>query len=413
MSNAPTAARQLRFGEFVALMAMLTSLVALSIDGVLPALPAIGADLGVVRPNDNQLIVSLLFLGFAVGQMIYGPLSDSTGRKPAVYVGLAFCISGCVLAIAASSFPVVLLGRFLQGVGVAGPRTMTLALVRDQYAGRDMARVMSFVMAIFILVPLIAPTLGQVTLVFAGWRAIFGAYLVMAAIAGVWFAVRQPETLLKERRKPLSADRLRHAVREVFRSRSSMGYTIATGFVFGSFIGYLNSAQQILQVQYGLGALFPLYFAILAVAIGGASISNSRLVMIHGMRPLVVLSLKVMVSASFLFLVVAWFLGGQPPLWGLMSYLMLMFFCVGILFGNLNALAMEPLGHVAGTGAAAVGAFSTLISLTLGTLIGQAYDGTVVPLVGGFAILSMASAVVVWLTKRATSRQETADLEVA
>jgi DHA1 family bicyclomycin/chloramphenicol resistance-like MFS transporter len=395
------------------MMAMLTSLVALSIDAVLPALPAIGGDLGVERANDNQLIISMLFLGFALGQMIYGPLSDSTGRKRAVYLGLALFIAGCVLAIAAWSFPAVLLGRFLQGVGVAGPRTITIALVRDQYAGRDMARVMSFVMAVFILVPMVAPTLGQVVLVLAGWRAIFGGYLGMAVIAGLWFALRQRETLPAEKRIPLSPGRLGLAVREVCRSRVALGYTLAAGLVFGSFLGYLNSAQQILQEQYALGAQFPAYFAVLAIALGGASISNSRLVMRHGMRPLVVRSLAMVVVASVTFLGVAWLDAGRPPLWGLMAYLILVFFGIGILFGNLNALAMEPLGHVAGTGAAVVGSFSTLISLGLGTMIGQSYNGTVLPLILGFAVLSMAGGLVVWRI-RPTFRQgdDAAVLEV-
>jgi len=192
----------------------------------------------------------------------------------------------------------------------------------------------------------------------------------------------------------------------VFRSRASLGYTLATGLIFGSFLGYLNSAQQILQVQYALGARFPIYFAILAIAIGSASISNSRLVMLHGMRPLVVRSLAALVTISTAFFVVSSMLAGQPPLWALMAYLMLVFFCVGILFGNLNALAMEPLGHVAGTGAAVVGSFSTLISLLLGTIIGQSYDGTVLPLVGGFAVLSAAGGVVVWWTRHASDMND-------
>jgi len=384
-----------RFGEFVALMAMLISLVALSIDAVLPALPAIGQELGVARANDNQLVISLLFLGLAFGQTLWGPLSDSTGRKPAVYLGLGMFIAGCVLSILARSFAVMLLGRFLQGAGVAGPRTITVAMVRDQYQGRDMARVMSFVMAVFILVPVVAPAIGQGVLAIADWRAIFAGYLGIAVIAMVWFALRQPETLLEDRRIPLSGRRLGLALGEVCRSRAGLGYTVAAGLVFGAFLGYLNSAQQILQEQYGLGALFPLYFAILALAIGGASVSNARLVMHHGMLRLATRSLWIICALSTVFLAVAWGFAGHPPLWLLMSYLMLAFFAVGILFGNLNALAMEPLGHVAGTGAAVVGSLSTLISLLLGTAIGQSYNGTIFPLVGGFAVLSAASAMVV------------------
>lgn len=393
-------ARHLGFGEFVALMAMLTSLVALSIDAILPALPAIGGDLGVVRANDNQLIVSLLFLGFAFGQMIYGPLSDSTGRKPAAYLGLGLFIVGCVLSMAAWSFAAILLGRFLQGIGVAGPRTITIALVRDQYSGRDMARVMSFVMGIFILVPVVAPTLGQAALLLSSWRAIFGGYLGMALAATVWFAARQPETLTLARRIPFSGVRLSGAVREVLRCRVAVGYTLAAGLLFGSFLGYLNSAQQILQEQYRLGVRFPLYFAVLAIAIGAASFSNARLVMRLGMRALVTRSLFGILSVSSVFLIFVWVFEGHPPLWTLMGYLILIFFGIGLLFGNLNALAMEPLGKVAGAGAAVVGSVSTLISLVLGTAIGQSYNGTVFPLVGSFAVLAAFSVLTVRWTER-------------
>jgi DHA1 family bicyclomycin/chloramphenicol resistance-like MFS transporter len=395
-------ARAPGFGESVALLAMLTSLVALSIDAVLPALPAIGASLGVTRPNDNQLVISLLFFGFGFGQMIYGPLSDSTGRKPAAYLGLAVFMTGCLLSLVAWSFQAMLFGRFLQGVGVAGPRTITIALVRDQYSGRDMARVMSFVMAIFILVPLIAPMMGQAIVLAAGWRAIFALYLAMAVATSIWFALRQPETLTPERTIPLGFRRVSRALREVVGSRVALGYTVATGLVFGSFLAYLNSVQQILQEQYALGAMFPLYFAGLAIALGGASLSNARLVMRWGMRWLVARALGSISIVSSAFLAIAWLLDGHPALWSMMLYLAIVFFSVGMLFGNLNALAMEPLGHVAGTGAAVVGSLSTFISLPIGTLIGQSYNGTVLPLVAGFAVLSAAASGVVWWIERAS-----------
>ena len=386
--------RPIRFGEFVALMAMMISLVALSIDGLLPALPEIGQALGVQRENDNQLIISLLFLGLAVGQMIYGPLSDSMGRKPAIYGGFGLFILGCLLALFATSFPVLLIGRVMQGLGAASPRIVTVALVRDQYDGRAMARVMSFVMAVFILVPVIAPLFGQIILIVAHWRAIFGAYLVLALIASIWFALRQPETLAPNRRIPFSLARLAMAIREIFANRIAFGYTLATGLISGAFIGYLNSAQQVFQEQYGLGRLFPLYFAVLALSIGSASFLNARLVMRYGMRLLSRSALLTIGGLSIIFWAIAYVLAGHPPLWALMIYFLISFFCIGMLFGNLNALAMEPLGHIAGVGAAVVGSLSTLISLLLGTLIGQSYNGTILPLVGGFALLS-ATAVIV------------------
>ncbi len=375
-------------------MAMMISLVALSIDALLPALAEIGQELGVQRANDNQLVISLLFLGMAVGQLVYGPVSDSTGRKPAIYAGFGLFIIGCLLCLFATSFPVLLAGRVMQGAGAAGPRIVTVALVRDRYEGRAMAQVMSFVMAVFILVPVIAPALGQGILIIAHWRAIFGAYLGLALIASTWFVLRQPETLAPNRRIPFSLKRIVRAIREIFANRIALGYTIATGLIFGAFLGYLNSAQQMFQVQYGLGRQFPLYFAMLALSLGSASFLNARLVMRYGMRSLSFHSLLAIGGLSTIFWVIAYALAGHPPLWALMLYFLISFFFIGILFGNLNALAMEPLGHIAGVGAAVVGALSTLISLLLGTVVGQSFDGTILPLVGGFAILSAASIVV-------------------
>jgi DHA1 family bicyclomycin/chloramphenicol resistance-like MFS transporter len=391
-----TPAPPIGFGEFVALMAMLTALVSLSIDMILPALPAIGASLAVTRANDTQLIVSLLFLGFGAGQLFYGPLSDATGRKPAAYIGLALYLGGTVLALVSRTLPMMLAGRLLQGLGVAGPRTVTLALVRDKFEGRAMARVMSLVMAVFILVPVVAPALGQAVLAVAEWRAIFGLYLVMAVVTCAWFGWRQDETLPPSRRVSFSAGRLAGSAREVLTSRVAVGYTLASGSVFGAFLGYLTCAQQILQEQYALGPRFPLYFALLSIAIGAASLLSSRLVLGLGMHALVTWALRGIFAVSVAFTAITVGAAGQPALWALMTYLMVSFFGLGLLFGNLNALAMQPLGHVAGTGSAIVGGLSMLISLALGTAIGQGYDGTAVPLVAGFAVLSGLASVAAW-----------------
>ena len=388
------------FGEFVALMASLTALVALSIDMVLPSLPAIGVSLGVARANDNQLVVSLLFLGFGIGQFFYGPFSDTAGRKPAAFLGLLVFTAGCSLALLSQTFPMMLAGRLLQGIGVAGPRTITIALIRDRFEGREMARVMSLVTAVFILVPIIAPALGQALLGMFGWRSIFVVYLVMGLITSIWFGLRQEETLPAPRRIPFSVARVASAVRQVVTSRVAVGYTVAAGFVFGAFLGYLTSAQQILQEEYALGARFPLYFSMLAVAIGGASLANARLVLRYGMRPLSRLALWGILALSIAFTIFSVVAGGHPPLAMLMAYLMASFFGIGLLFGNLTTMAMQPLGAIAGTGSAVVGATSMLISLTLGTVIGQIYDGTVLPLVGGFAVLSLCSLAAAWWAER-------------
>lgn len=386
-----SAASRPSYGEFIALMALMTSLVAMSTDIMLPALSSIGADLGAQSDNANQLVVTLFFLGLAVGQFVYGPLSDSIGRKPAIYLGYAVFVVGSLLSIFAVSFPMMLAGRLLQGVGVAGPRSVSVALIRDQYEGRSMAQVMSFISVVFILVPIVAPSFGQAILLVGNWRAIFAALLTLGIVSLVWFALRQPETLSVARRLPLSAARIGRGLREVLGNHIALGYTLMAGLISGAFQGYLSSAQQIFQFQYGLGVLFPLVFAINALALGVASFTNGRLVMRYGMHALARLALITLCALSIGFVGVALIMGGQPPLWLLMSYLMLTFFCVGILFGNMNAIAMEPLGHIAGLGAAIVGSFSTLLATPLGMLIGQAYNGTVTPLVVGFAVLGLAA----------------------
>ncbi|MCB0111623.1 MAG: multidrug effflux MFS transporter [Caldilineaceae bacterium] len=381
----------LAFPEFVALMAFMIALVALSIDAMLPALGEIAQDLGAARANDSQLVISLIFLGLSAGQILYGPLSDSTGRKPAIFLGIGIFIVGCLLSLLAADFRMMLIGRFLQGIGVAGPRSVAVAVVRDQYAGRLMARVMSFIMAVFILVPVVAPMIGQGILLVAHWRAIFGIYLLLAIVAGGWFALRQPETLAVDKRVPLRPRRIWGAFREVFTNRIALGYTVMAGLISGGFVGYLNSAQQIFQEQYNLGAQFPFYFAVLALALGSASYSNAQLVMRFGMRTLSRWAMLALGAFSLLFLLPAWGYGGQPPLWSLMTYLLLGFFAVGILFGNLNSMAMEPLGHIAGVGAAVVGSLSTFISTLLGAWVGQSYNGTIFPLVIGFLLFTVAS----------------------
>ena len=388
------------FSEFISLTAVMLSLVALSVDTMLPALSEIGRDLGVIDNNSSQLIISLFFLGMASGQLLYGPVSDSTGRKPAIYLGYGLFIAGCFLSLFATTLNVMLAGRFLQGFGTAGPRIVSIAIVRDRYEGSAMARVMSFVMTVFIIVPIIAPALGQGMLFLAGWRAIFALFLILALLSLVWFFIRQPETLSKEKRVPFSFTRIRSTVMIIFGNRSAMGYTVTAGLVFGYFLGYLNSAQQIFQEEYALGAAFPLYFAFLALSIGSASLFNARLVLHHTLQSL---SRRALISISVLsagFFLLALWSHAHPPLWTLMAYLFATFFCTGILFGNLNALAMKSLGKIAGIGAGVVGSLSTFISLIAGTAIGQSYNGTVLPLTAGFFMLSLASlAAIRWAEK--------------
>jgi DHA1 family bicyclomycin/chloramphenicol resistance-like MFS transporter len=386
-------------GEFVALMAFTMSLVALSIDAMLPAFPQMTQDLQVAKANDIQLVVSMLFIGLATGQLFYGPLSDSIGRKPAIYIGFALFILGSLLSMAASDFSTMLAGRLLQGIGAAGPRTVAVALIRDRFHGSEMARVMSFIMTVFILVPIFAPALGQAILIFAGWRSIFGAFVVLALSILVWLSLRQAETLAKDQRRPFTLRNVKAALLEVMKSRMAMIYMLVAGCISGAFLSYLNTSQQIFQVQYGLGTQFPIYFGVLAVSVGIASLLNSRLVMRFGMHALANRALLLMMALSWLFLAIVWFYEGRPPLWLFMANCLALFFCIGILFGNLNSIAMEPLGHVAGTAASVIGTTTTLLAVVLGYFIGQAYNGTLFPMAFGFVSLITVSVLLTVLTE--------------
>ena len=379
-------------------MALMTSLVALSIDSMLPALPEIGTQLNVSNPNHNQLVISLLFLGLSIGQMIFGPLSDSIGRKPAIYFGFIIVIFGYLLSVTATNFYMMLAGRFLQGFGLSGPRIITMALIRDQYHGDAMAKVMSFIMMVFILVPCIAPIMGQGILLVGTWRYIFAFNLILIILAAIWFWHRQPETLKIENRIPFSVKRIISAIVSIVSNRVSMAYTLISGLVFSAFLGYITSAQQVFQIQYDLGKIFPFVFATLALSIGLAGFLNGRIVMQYGSQLIVRKSIRTKFFISCLFLGITWFFDGNPPLFSVIMYFILVLFCVGFLFGNVNSLAMEPLGHIAGLGSAVIGSVSTLIGVSIGGLIGQSYDGTIIPMIIGFVILSgLSSLLMIWV----------------
>ncbi len=381
------------YREFVTLMAVMISITALSIDMMLPALPKIGSDLHVGHANDIQLVVSALLFGMGIGQLLFGPLADSLGRKPVIISGFVIFIIGCLLSIFSNRFEVMVVGRIIQGIGTGGPRTAIIALVRDQYGGRAMARIMSVVMAIFIVVPAIAPALGQAVLLTMGWRAIFGVLMIQGLVALTWFTIRQPETLSRDDRIPFSSSRILDAILGVCKNRLSMGYTLASGFIAGVLMSYLSSAQQIFQEVYGLGREFPIYMAALALFVGGASFMNSRIVMRFGMRALSYRAVLLFVFLTTIYLAVTYQMGGRTPLWLMMVFFAPSFFCMGILFGNLSAIAMEPLKHMAGIGAAIIGSLSNFISSSLGALVGRCYDGSTLPLASGFVILGILTAI--------------------
>lgn len=384
--------------EFTILVALLMSIVAISIDALLPALGIISEALHLDNPNKAQYILSALFLGMALGQLICGPLSDATGRKKVLYLGVTLFLLGSVVCLTAQDLNTMLLGRFIQGLGVAGPYVSAMSIVRDQFSGRQMAKIMSLVMLIFIAVPAIAPSIGQAILLLASWQMIFVFYIFYALLISFWIFFRLEETLPKERRIAFSTSSFMDGLKEVLCNRVTIGYTLCMGLFFGSFIGYLNSSQQIFQVQFNTGKLFTLYFGMLALIFGLASLANSQLVEKLGMHKMCYRSVACMIICSAIFLGLHYVVA--ITLWMFLIYASVLFFCFGLIFGNLNAIAMEPMGHVAGIAAAIIGSTSSIISMCIGTAIGQMYDNTLLPVTSGFLILSALSLIIMRIADR-------------
>lgn len=388
MNQAGTA-RSISLLEFIALMAMITSLTALAIDAVLPALALMGQDLGATSPQQTHLVVSLFFIGMAGGQLFFGPFADARGRRLTVLLGMMIFAVGSLICMYAPSMEVMLLGRIVQAFGAAGPRIATLAIIRDQYAGEAMARVMSFIMVVFIFVPMIAPIIGQFILQWGSWHSIFSFFVGFAIVVSSWFFLRQQETLLHNKRTPFRWQTMARSSRFILTHPTVMGFTVAAGFIFGAFLAYISAAQTLFQSIYQTGEHFPYYFALLAFAVGLASFTNGQFVMRFGMRRLCEYGLIGLIFCAALQLIANTYYAGMPPLWMFVSLLFISFFCIGILFGNLNAIAMQPLGNMAGLGAAIINSISGLMSVPIAILIGHFIHNTVTPISVGF--LSCAS----------------------
>ncbi|CAM2873086.1 multidrug effflux MFS transporter [Flavobacterium frigoris] len=371
--------------EFVALMASLMSVVALAIDALLPALEIIGISIGTTAVVDNQLLITMIFLGLGFGPLIFGPLSDSLGRKPVVYMGFALFICASFICVNATSLEMMVVGRILQGIGLSAPRTISIAIIRDMYSGDYMARIMSFVTVVFILVPVIAPALGKFVLDYYNWHGIFYIQVVISLLVSFWFWKRQPETLSLENKKGFSATGFIGEFKELFKFKKTVGFTIISGFITGSFMVYLSSSQQIFQNQYHLEEEFPYIFAGLAIAIGAAVFSNGVLVIKYGMEKLITVALVsfFVVSATY---VALFYNSPNPDVRILILFFGLQFFSIGFLFGNIRAMAMEPVGHIAGTAAAVTGCISTIMAVPISIFIGRFIADTALPLFVGFSI---------------------------
>ncbi len=372
--------------EFIILTAALMSIVAIALDALLPALHIIGRDIGTSDPSQNQMLILMIFLGLGIGPLVFGPLSDSFGRRPIVFFGFALFILASLLCIFSKSYELMLLGRFLQGVGLSSPRTIAISMIRDKFDGDYMARIMSFITVVFILVPMVAPAFGQFILVHYNWQAIFYAQIIFAILVSFWFFKKQPETLRPENRIQFSKNLLLDGFRELIQYKNTIGYTLISGFITGSFMVYLSASHQIFYDQYHLDEQFPYIFAGLAVAIGAATFLNGTLVLRLGMNNLVNMALVAFFLFSLVYVIIFFNSAVNPDIEVILFFFFLQFFAIGFLFGNLRALAMEPVGHIAGNAAALTGFVSTIMAVPISSFIGSYVRDTALPLFIGFAI---------------------------
>lgn len=400
MSAAPVAPadpRRLSRPEFVAMIAMLFATIAFSIDAMLPALPEIAGALTPEAPNRAQLIVTAFVLGMGAGTFVTGPLSDAFGRKPVILGGAALYVLGAALAWAAPSLEALLAGRLIQGLGAAAPRVVAIAIVRDLYAGRGMAKIMSFVMTVFTLVPAAAPLLGSLIMAAVGWRGIFGAFALFSVATAAWLTVRQPETLPPSARRPLRLGRLASAAREVFSHRVVVVTTAAQSLAFGALFAVISTIQPVFDQTFGRAASFPLWFAAIALVSASASLLNAALVERLGMRRIARASLGAQAAASgaAALLLGTGALSGEAAFAAYVLWCGSVFFTAGLVMGNLNALAMEPMGHIAGMAASVIGAVSTVAAVLIAAPMGLAFDGTPLPIVLGVAAAAALAALLV------------------
>ncbi len=382
----------MRRAERLALYVALTALTAFAIDGVLPAMPMIETALVPSPPLSGAQIITALVLGMAIGELLMGPLSDAAGRRCAVIAGLVLFVVGTVVAATADSFASVVIGRLLQGVGVAGPKIGTRAMIRDRYAGADMARILSMIFTLLILVPMIAPAIGAAIAAMTGWRGVFWAYLVLAVGLGAWLWTRHPETLAVERRVPLQPKRLLRNIRAVLARRDVMPVVIATGFVFGAQLTYFAVAADLFGTRYGLAALMPALFALLATGTGAALLLNVRLVARTGMEAPILAGLLLLGISGTGLLVAAALAGGHPPLAVLLGLAWIGFFALGLLFGNLNAFAMRPLGDLAGLGSSIIASGSSFVAFAFASAVETITSDPVWSIAWAFTISALLSA---------------------
>ena len=396
--DTPTGA-PIPFAEFVALVAALMAMTALGIDSMLPALPAIGRSLRVAAENHQQFVITAFVTGFGIAQLVHGPLADRFGRRQLLLACLTLYAIANVLAALASSFALLLAARAVGGAAIAGSRVATVAIVRDCFQGRAMARVMSIAFMMFMIVPVIAPAYGQAVLSAGGdWRAIFWTIAVSAILVLGWFAWRMPETLRPEARVPLSPARIWRSYRDVMTDRLSLGYALAAGCLTGALYGYLNSVQQIMAEVFGRPELLTVVFAGAAALMAAANLTNARFVMRVGTR-----RLSHGAVAAMLLLGLAHFATvklGAETLWSFAIFQALTLACFGLAGTNFSSIAMTNMGGVAGTASALQGFATVTLGAAIGVVIGQAFDRSAAPLAVGYAVCAALALLIVFVTER-------------
>ena len=391
--------------EFVVLMAALMASNALAIDAMLPALPAIGESLGIGDENRRQVIITAYLLGFGAAQIVYGPLADRFGRKRLLVGSMALYSLFGLLAGLAGSFTLLLAARALQGVAAAGTRVLCIAIIRDRFHGSAMAQILSLVTIIFMVVPMLAPTLGQAVLSFAGWRDIFAGLAGYGLMLAVWSALRVPETLPEAARRPLSVASIAAGTIETLTIRASIGNTLAVTLIFGALFAYINSIQQIVFNVFGRPGLLGLVFALVALPMVGSAWMNSRLVMRLGSRRMLLTALLLFMLIGSLHLAVALAVG--ETIWSFVLIQALTMACFGFVGANAGALAMAPLGHVAGTASSVQGVITTMGGALIGYVIGQQFNGTTIPMNLGFAVCGVAGLLVaLWANPKDVGEDE-------
>lgn len=386
LASAP-AKKELGFVEFVCLIALMMALNALAIDSMLPALPHIGADLKVATDNDRQWVVTAYLLGFGGAQLFYGPLADRFGRKPVLLFGVGVYVMFSLLATLAPTFETLIMARVGQGLGSACTRVLAVSIVRDRYEGRTMARVMSFSFLVFLGVPILAPSLGQMIMLVGPWRWIFAGLGLIGVGLIVWASLRLPETLKPEDRLPIQVKRLTAAYKIALTDRTAVGYTLAMTAITGALFGFINSSQQIFADVFHAEAAFPAVFALIAGGIAVASIVNARLVVRLGSRKISHTALIGFTSIAAIHAVVA--ISGHESIWTFAVLQTLTMFCFGLIAGNFGSMAMETMGRIAGTAASIQGFISTIVGSLLGFAVGQQFNGTTIPMSVGFTVFGL------------------------